>query len=210
MPEPIRSELNLHQEAEELLPWYATGQLEAADQAVVEQHLSACADCRNQLAFDQRMIHEFAELTPEVDAGWARLQRRIEARRNWWDRAGSETVAAWRMLARPSVAVFAFAQLIFVIVVGSMLLSLSRPTYRALGSAPPPQSANAIAMFAPNTTESELRHLLQGNGATLMGGPTAAGAYLLRVPPQSRSAVLQRMRADSHVVMAQPVDGSSS
>jgi len=210
MPEPIRSELDTHREAEELLPWYATGQLEAGDQAVVERHLSTCAHCRRQLAFEQRMIHEFAESTPEVDSGWARLQRRIGARRSWWDRVGGEAAAAWRTLARPSVAAFALAQLVFVIVVGSMLLSLSRPSYRALGSAPAPQSANAIAMFAPNTTESELRHLLQGNGATLIGGPTAAGAYLLRVPPQSRLAVLQRMRADSHVVMAQPIDGSPS
>ena len=210
MPESIRPELNPHREAEELLSWYATGQLETADQAIVEQHLSACADCRKQLAFDQRMIHEFAELTPEADSGWARLQRRIEPRRGWWVRVADEAVAAWRTLARPSVAAFALAQLVIVVVVGSMLLSLSRPTYRALGSAPPPQSANVIAMFRPNTTEAQLRNLLQGNGATLIGGPTAAGAYLLRVPPPSRGVVLRRMRADSHVVMAQPIDGSSS
>ena len=126
MPEPIRSELNPHKEAEELLPWYATGQLEAGDQALVEQHLSACAHCRRQLAFDQRMIHEFAELTPEVDSGWARLQRRIEPRRSWWGRVGGEAAAAWRTLARPSVAAFALAQLVFLITVGSILLSLGR------------------------------------------------------------------------------------
>jgi len=119
-------------------------------------------------------------------------------------------LAAWRSLARPSVAAFAFAQLLFLVVAGSILLSLSRPAYRALASAPPPQSANVIAMFRPNTTESQIRELLQGNGASLVGGPTPADAYLLRVPARSRQAVLQRLRSDSHVLMAQPIDGNPS
>jgi hypothetical protein len=210
MAEPIATEINAHKEAEELLPWYATGQLEEADRSIVEQHLSACAHCRRQLAFEQRMIDEFAALSPEVDSGWARLRRRIEPRRSWWDRAGDQAAVASRTLARPSVAALAAAQLLFVVVAGSALLSLSRPEYRALGSAPAPQSANAIVMFRADTTEAELRTLLHDNSATLIGGPTAADAYLLHVPAQSREAVLHRLRADSHVEMAQPIDGSSS
>jgi hypothetical protein len=111
---------------------------------------------------------------------------------------------------RPSIAALAVAQLAFLIVAGSVLLSLSRPSYRALGSAPPPQSANIIAMFRTDTTESQLRSLLNTNGASLVGGPTATDAYLLRVPAQSRNAVLSRMRADRHVIMAEPIDGASS
>lgn len=210
MNQPIASDLDPHREAEELLPWYTTGQLGSGEQALVEQHLAACAECRRQLAFDRRMIDEFSALTPEIDSGWARLRQRIEARPSWWHRVGGEASAALRTLARPSVAAFAFVQLLFVVVAGSMLLSLSRPTYRALASAPPPQSANVIAMFRPNTTESQIRNLLQGNGASLVGGPTPADAYLLRVAPQSRQSVLRRLRSDSHVLMAQPIDGSSS
>jgi hypothetical protein len=104
----------------------------------------------------------------------------------------------------------AFAQLLFVIVAGSILLSLSRPAYHALASAPPPQSANVIAMFRSTTTESQLRELLQSSGATLVGGPTPADAYLLRVRPQSRQAALQHLRADRNVLMAQPIDGPAS
>ena len=210
MPEPVPTQVNPHKEAEELLPWYATGQLEAGDQALVEKHLSACAHCRRQLAFEQRMVDEFATLTPEVDSGWARLRRRIERRRSWWDKAGDEAAVAWRTLARPSVIALAAAQLLFVVLAGSVLLSLSRPDYRALGSAPAPQSANAIVMFRADTTEAQLRTLLDDNSATLIGGPTAADAYLLHVPAQSREAVLEQLRKDSHVEMAQPIDGSRS
>ena len=210
MPESIATELNPHKDAEELLPWYATGQLDAADRVVVERHLSACAHCRRQLALEQRMIDEFAELTPEIDSGWERLRRRIESPRSWRDRLGQEAALAWRTLARPSVAALAAAQLLFVVIAGSVLLTLSRPDYRALGSAPAPQQANVIAMFRADTTEAQLRTLLQANDATLIGGPTAADAYLLHVPAQSREAALERLRADSHVEMAQPIDGSRS
>jgi hypothetical protein len=210
MPDPIHSELNPHKEAEELLPWYATGQLDLDDERLVEQHLASCAHCRRQLAFDRRMTEEFATLSPEVDSGWARLRRRLEPRSSWRGRLGGEATAAWRTLARPSVAAFALAQLAFVIVAGSVLLTLSRPAYHALASAPPPQSANAIVMFRPNTTESELRDLLQSNGASLVGGPTAADAYLLRVPVTPREVALQRLRAEDHVLMAQPIDGPRS
>src|SRR4051794_20300059 len=121
MPDPIRSELSPHKEAEELLPWYATGQLELEDQRLVEQHLASCAHCRRQLAFDRRMTDEFAGLSPEMDSGWARLRRRLEPPSSWWDRLGGEAAAAWRTLARPSVAALAFAQVLFVVVAGSVL-----------------------------------------------------------------------------------------
>lgn len=210
MPDQIHSEINPHKEAEELLPWYATGQLAADERSIVEQHLSACAHCRRQLAFDRRMIDEFAALTPEVDNGWERLRGRLEPQAGWRAKAVREAAAAWRTLPRPSVAALALAQLLFVVVAGSVLLSLSRPDYRALASAPAPQSANAIIMFRPTTTESQMRRLLQGSGASLVGGPTAADAYLLRVAPRSRQAILQRLRADNHVLLAQPIDGTQS
>jgi hypothetical protein len=210
MPDQIHSETNLHKEAEELLPWYATGQIEAEDQMLVEQHLSNCAHCRRQLAFERRMVDEFAALTPQVDTGWTRLRQRLESRQSWRQRAARELALLQQSFMRPQVAALAFAQLAFMIVAGSMLFSLSRPSYRALGSAPPPQSANVIAMFSADTTEPQLRHLLQSNGAAFVGGPTPADAYLLRVPAKSRQVVLVHLRADRHVLMAQPIDGASS
>lgn len=210
MSDPIRTEVQPHDEAEELLPWYVTGQLDAGDRALVEEHLSSCAHCRRQLAFERRMIDEFAGLTPEVDTGWARLKQRLEPRETLLDWIAHEAAAVWQSFRRPQVAVLAFAQLAFVIVAGSFLLSLSRPSYRALGSAPPPQSANVIVMFGPDTTESQLRALLQSNGASLVGGPTSTDAYLLRVAPASRQSVLAHLRADRHVLMAQPIDRASS
>lgn len=212
MPEPIQTDFNQHRETEELLPWYVTGQLEIEEQALVEQHVSSCAHCRRQLAFERRMIDEFADFSPEVDSGWARMRQRIAvpSRQSLWDKIVVDASAVWQSFNRPAVAALAFAQLAFVVVAGSMFLSLSRPSYRALGSTPPPATANAIAMFRADTTESQLRALLEANGATLVGGPTEADAYLLRVPASSRPAALAKLRADRHVTMAEPIDGERS
>ena len=216
MPDPINAAVNPHKEAEELLPWYATGQLEPEESALVEDHLSSCAHCRRQLALEHRMIDEFAAMAPEVDSGWERLRQRIAParpsapRQSWWDRAARDAAVAWEAFKRPPVAAFAFAQLAFVVIAGSILLSLSQPSYHALGSAPPPQSANVLAMFRGDTTEAQMRGLLRANGASLVGGPTPADAYLLRVPPRSRTVVLARLRGDRHVVLAQPIDGPAS
>ena len=210
MPEQIDRELKSHQEAEELLPWYATGQLEPGEQTLVERHLASCAECRAQLGFDRSMIDEFAAMTPEVDSGWARLRQRLEPRQSFAHKIARDAEALWEALRRPPVAALAFAQLAFVVVAASVLLSLSRPSYRALGSAPPPRSANVIVIFQADTTESELRDLLRANGASLVGGPTSTDAYLLRVPEPSREKALAALRADAHVAMAQPIDGSTS
>ena len=56
MPNPNLTERPPHDEAEELIPWYATGQLDATDRARVERHLYACASCREQLKVERQLI----------------------------------------------------------------------------------------------------------------------------------------------------------
>ena len=137
MSDPI-SLTEPHHEAEELLAWYATGQLDGEELAFVEQHVSSCAHCRRQLAFDRRMVHEFAALTPDIDSGWARVRQRIGPQERWWDKAARDAAAVWHAFNRPAIAAFAVAQIGFVVVAGAVFLSLSQPSYRTLSSAPPP------------------------------------------------------------------------
>jgi hypothetical protein len=116
----------------------------------------------------------------------------------------------WATLSRPAVATLAVAQLAFVILAGSVLLSLSRPSYRALGSAPPPASANMIVMFRSDATIEDVRRSLGSAGASIVDGPTSADAYLLHVAPQRRQAALATLRSDANVQMAEPIDGGRS
>ena len=69
MSEPNLSERPPHDEAEELLPWYATGQLDEADRARVDAHLSTCASCRKQLSLERQLIDEFQAMSPEIEFG---------------------------------------------------------------------------------------------------------------------------------------------
>jgi len=196
-----------HDQAEELLPWYATGQLDAADRALVEKHLASCARCQRQLAAERVLIHEFQSLTPEIETGWTQLRGRIAAQPRSRPRLGAALAEFWELLKRPAVAALATAQVAFVAIGATVLQWSSQPTYVALGSAPVAASANVIVMFRPEAREADLRGALATSGAALVGGPTEADAYLLHVPASARPAALEKLRKDSNVTLAQPIDG---
>src|SRR5262245_7788279 len=109
MSYPILPGDEAHDEAEELLPWYVTGQLEEGDRVRVEEHLSSCSKCREQLTFERRMVQEFRAQAPEVDSGWARLRDRIEEA----DAAPSPVRRAandlWNVFRQPGVMALAAA-----------------------------------------------------------------------------------------------------
>lgn len=201
-----------HSQAEELLPWYATGQLDAADRVLVEEHLAACARCQRQLAGERRMVEQFQAFSPEVDSGWARMRQRIEAsqaaRPSWIARNAADF---WQMLKRPAVAALATAQVGLLAIAAAIAASLgSTPAYVALGDrAQPAPSANIIILFRPDATEAGMRTALRQSGASLVGGPTDADAYLLSVPEAQRPTALAKLRADNEVLMAEPIEGAA-
>ena len=207
MPDPIRTDAP-HDEAEELLPWYATGQLDAADLAKVESHLESCASCRRQLGVEIRLINEFQSLTPEVDTSWARLRAQIEPPVARPSKLAIAAANFWALLTRPAIATLAAAQLAFVVVAGTVLVTMSRPTYHALGGQQVTQSANVIVMFSPGATDKAITDALHASSAQVVGGPTETGAYLLHVAPQQRQAALAKLQSDKDVQLAQPIDGS--
>ena len=191
-------------EAEELLPWYASGRLDPADRLLVEEHLSSCAGCREQLTVERRLIKEFRSLAPEVDAGWARLRSRIAPR----PASRKEARPMWWIARHPAVATLAAAQLAFLIIGAALLLWLSRPSYQALGSSPPSPTADVIVMFRADATVEDVKSTLRAANASIIDGPTAADAYLLHVPERQRELALSRLRADDDVQMAEPIDGA--
>lgn len=220
MPDPDLIEHPPHDEAEELLPWYATGQLDEPDRAKVEAHLSSCAHCRQQLALEHQLIDEFQAMSPEIESGWSRLKARLETPAPV---AAAPVAAAhrrtsrqnpfgelWAMLSRPAVATLAIAQLAFVVFAGSLLLSLSKPSYRALGSLPAPAAANVIVMFRSDATIEDVRDTLKLAGASIVDGPTPSDAYLLHVAPQQRATAIAKLQSNDNVQLAQPIDGSRS
>jgi len=207
MPDSRHAQDDAHREAEELIPWYATGQLDPADRTIVERHLVACARCQRQLAGERRLIEEFQAFEPQVESSWERLRARIETRAAPRRRLAEAAAEVWGILTRPAVAALATAQVAFVALAAWLLPIASQPAYQALGSSRAPASANVIVIFRADATEEEIRGLLNASGATLVGGPTSADAYLLNVPANQRTFALRRLQSDKQVQMAQPIDG---
>jgi anti-sigma factor RsiW len=196
-----------HDQAEELIPWYAMGQLDAADRTLVETHLASCARCQRQLAGEQVLIDQFQAMSPEIDSGWAQLRGQIEARPA--RPSVRETLAEfWDLLKRPVVAVLATAQVAFVAAAALLFQWISQPTYVALGAGQAAASANIIVMFKPEAREADLRGAIAGSGGTLVGGPTEADAYLIHVPANARPGAVEKLQRNSNVTLAQPIDAA--
>jgi anti-sigma factor RsiW len=208
MNQTIEQRQNPHRETEELLPWYVTGQLEQEDREAVERHLAGCAQCEKQLRLERRLAEEFRATTPDVELGLQRLRSRLQPPPARRDRKASLGARAWRAASRPTIAAAIAAQLAIVALVGGVASYVAQPpAYHVLGAAPIPASANIIVVFKPDTREEQLRRLLSANGASLVGGPTDADAYLLHVPSQARGDAVTKLRARSEIVMAEPIDG---
>jgi anti-sigma factor RsiW len=201
--------INPHDEAEELLPWYVTGKLDAADRERVEKHLTECAACQADLRAERALAAEYRDYSPEVEASWASLRQRLGP-------TASHPVAAnsnwWHSMSRPAVAGLMAAQLAVIVMTAGTVSYLNQPpaAYRALGSAPVTATANAVVIFQPQTREDQLRTLLNASGAELVGGPTDADAYVLHIPSERRTAALASLRNRPEVVMAEPIDGQAS
>lgn len=218
---PLRADQ--HREIQTLLPWYVAGGLDEAERAQVKAHLDRCADCRAALQSERRLAAEVATLPGEagdVEHGWALISQQLdqeeprrpaaaprrarEPRGRRGEASRPATRAPWREWA---IA----AQLVLIAGLGAQVWRLAQPAaqYHALGAAPVNTAANVVVIFRPDTPERDLRQILQGNDARLVDGPTVADAYMLHVPQANRTAVLARLRRQTQVVLAEPVDGGT-
>jgi len=101
----------------------------------------------------------------------------------------------------------------WVLIVGLVAL-LVRPddepaAYRVLGSGTA-AAGNLVVVFHPNTSERELRRILQSQNARVVDGPTVTDAYLISVPGASRDQALQALRGETAVKLAEPLDSGSA
>jgi hypothetical protein len=211
MAEIIRLRGSPHEQAQQLLPWYVNGTLEADEAAMVETHLAECAECRADLIAERVLAREVAALPLDVEHAWSTLSDRIDA-------AGPpcrlaepvpflrRKVAIGWALGGPLAAAAAVAFAVAV-VPGAPLPA--GETYRALGSASTAAPGNALIMFKPDARDSDLRAALTKAGARIVDGPTASGAYVVRIAPVSRAQALDGLRATPQIVLAEPIDPGS-
>jgi anti-sigma factor RsiW len=206
----IHLHLDRHDEALKLLPWYATGRLDPADHAQVAAHLVDCGECRAELASERRLHAGVAGLVIDVEMGWAAFRRAYAARPRH-RLAGVARAGLRHMTSRPAaLGLLVAAQALLLLVAAPIISPPGRPApYRTLGANAPVATGNIVVMFRPETSERALRRALTLSGARLVDGPTAANAYVLRVPGAGRIAALAILHAQPAVMLAEPIDPGS-
>jgi anti-sigma factor RsiW len=202
-----------HRAADEALPWYVNGTLEGPERAAIERHLRECARCRREVELLQQLHAACRDDSTERDAtpSFRKLKARIGLGRepgvpgSRWSslRHSWQRVPAW---AQWAIAV-QFAAIVGLAVVMAAFDDEAGATYRTFGSGDvrPSRSAGVVVRFAPATPEAELRRVLRAVGARVVGGPTAAGAYVLEVPSGQRAAALAALRGEPSVSLAEPL-----
>jgi hypothetical protein len=210
-----------HRDVQLLLPWYLTGELDESERSTLQAHLDQCADCRAELAAERRLSRKIAETPADAEAsdvehGWRMISQSLGTQsRDRSSSAGRTAGLALRLKAAASSRSSASwlgwavaAQFCLLVVMGVTLWRNEQPTrYHTLGATPAGAPANLVVIFKPDTPERDLRAILQSSGARLVGGPTESDAYLLHVATEARSAALARLREETEVVVAEPVDG---
>jgi anti-sigma factor RsiW len=222
MVEIIRLHGDPHKQAQTLLPWYVNGSLESAEHAEVDAHVRDCPACQADLKLERALGAEIANLPNDIEQGWAALRARALQEGRTLAQGGApqprrRPSTAWRhshaFLRRPVAVGWAFAaqaaSLILIVGVGSAFTLQTRPIYHALGAAPSAAVGNVVVVFKPTTPEQALRGALVQSGARLVDGPTVSDAYILHVKASERAKALTRLRSDTDVVLAEPIDGDA-
>ncbi len=211
----LRGDDEAHREAQEVLPWLANGRLGGAELERVQSHVKLCAQCRADLAALHTLRGAEPQDAPELDmeGALARLLPQLDAPEPVpaADTAALKPTWRARLAANdPTWLRLALAAQFCAIAVLAMLLA--RPSgsadaqggdYRLLGAAPAVQHS-LVVTFKADTPEHELRRIVLGSGARIVGGPTATGAWLLGTD-QAPATVAARLHAEPAVTLAEPL-----
>jgi hypothetical protein len=212
----------------ELLPWLVYGSIREADRQRVEEHLRACADCRDEHAFQQR-LHAGMQDEPCDDRTARRALDRLLARIDEETDAPPRTRAPARRggwlqriliaaLVLQTGAVAAVAMLWFT-AGASLRIAVDDADYRTL-SQPDASSTVATIRFvpAPDLSVGALQKLLAEEGlrvatssedGSILGLAPITGSATHGAPAAQDSArtaiAIAHLRAHPGVLLAEPI-----
>lgn len=199
-----------HQALQDLLPWYASGALDEAEAERMQQHLRGCAACRDDLAWQRKLLETEGPLPAGLDPerALARLMPQLaspaaprgpgQRLRAWLAGAGWQ---GWAMGAQ-------FAAIVALVAV-QLLPRDEAPAYQALGRGPA-STPDLLVVFKLEARLQDVQRILQANGAQIIGGPTVTGAYMLEVEPGRQAPLLAALRADPSVETAESLTAGSA
>jgi hypothetical protein len=207
-----------------LLPWYAAGTLSHRDRQRVEAVLRQYPDLAGQIERVREELAETIHLNETLGAPPPQIRDRlmaaIDAEAPATRRREPGAAANWLtgFIASLSPRTLAVAASFAVLAIGLQSVMLvdvftkpqavepQAPVYRGLGA----EGGGTFTMvrFARQATAAEITSFLQNYQAALVGGPTAAGLYRVRVATSSLAKaevahLLQRMRQERVIELAE-------
>lgn len=206
--------------AEELLPFYATGLLSAAEEKLVADALAADPELRRRLALVEEEQTETILLNEGIKGpsthALDKLMAAIDAepKRAMAGVGIGERLAGWLQSLTPRQAVWATAAAALVVAVqaGALVgLVVNRDSGAAfqtasqIGAATAQAGAAFTVIFNPDAKASDIAALLEKTGARIVDGPRAGGIYRIMVGDkalgETESAALMTMiRAEAGLV----------
>ncbi len=196
-----------HDQARELLPWFANGTLDEDERKRVADHLRTCGGCRSEVESLDRVRRVVRE-QPADDGSEVGNLDEILARidHDTGVRHRTTPVACWLMIAQAAAIVILA---ILLLVPDSPRVEGDPQPFRTLSAEPetvPSGAQHLRVVFADTTTERQLREILQSVEARIVDGPSPVGAYMLRITDtQDLVSVVERLRAKPSVRLAEPL-----
>jgi hypothetical protein len=184
-----------HEEVFELFPWYLNGTIAETERQKVDEHVSVCATCRDQLARERDIYRAMsAESSLEyIPASFSRLQARLDALSA--DKSAAPAVPQsasrhgmpprhsampWPRLAAASIAILVLGLLSLVSADRWVQIRALPSEYRTVTTSAPRAPDEVIrAVFSPGITLAELQAILDEAQLRIISGPTEAGVYSL-------------------------------
>jgi hypothetical protein len=205
-----------HLALQDLLPWYASGALGEEEADHVQQHLRDCAACREDLAWQRKLLETagplpagldperaLARLMPQLDPALATASPPAAAPPRAATPPPGQRLRAW--LAGAGWRNWALGAQFAALAILATLQFLPRaasPSYQALGRGAA-ATPDLLVVFKPAARLQEVQRILQQHSAQIIGGPTVTGAYMLEVDPSHQSQLLSALRADPAVELAE-------
>jgi len=194
-----------HLATEALLPWLLNDTLSPAERAEVESHLQACVQCRAELERQRDLMSRYvASPVPECATGAEAPLARLLARLD--DESARSAMPRRKMAARWWQFAIALQMGVILALGTTLWLQLDPtprtdlPAYRGLATSAQRTAGDALVVFDPNASEAEVRRALQHAGARIVDGPTATGAYIVRLDRDPMQPAFTALRLDRAVL----------
>lgn len=213
-----------HAEAWALLPWLASGRLQASDREWVEAHVAQCIECRSEVEAQRKVATQMnRDASPDAVAtdeqrSFNKLWARIDASESVAPSANG--VASTGAALRSSRTVRWLAAAVVVQGFGLALFGFDALRADPPGGAytlvadVPAQRLNAPAVrivFAPQASMATVNTLLTHQGLSIVSGPGSSGNFTAELSADavasgaSADSVAAVISKDPNVAFAQPV-----